>query len=236
MPVTDQTPNVIIIDSTENLMEVSGGVAVAAGTKGLLFAGIQSNGSASYLLLDSNGRLTVTGTLTIPNTVTVTGSLKLSETATVTGSITVPNTVTVTGTISVTNVPTVTGSITVPNTVTITGSVGVNGQTFVSGSNLSVFVSASNVLTITGSVKLSEALPSGSNNIGGVGITSDPAEGLTGSAAPRTAMFVAGKDLVSGNLHSFHVRTSGTVPTGADNAVVVIVSPNQASIPVSVTG
>lgn len=396
MPVTDQSPNVILMDSTETFLEVSGGVAVPNGTKGILLAGIQSNGSASYTLLDSSGRLTITGSVTVPNTVSITGSFSLSQTATVTGSvtvantvtvtgsvgitnfpvtqsitgsvslsqiatvtgsitvpntvavtgsvalsqiatvtgsITVPNTVTVTGSISVTNVPTVTGSITVantptvtgsisvtnvptvtgsvsvlntvsvtgsiaavvtnptlagtgsaspttgslvggkdtssnfqplavttggfqfvtgsvsasivgvptvtgtitvgnvptvtgsitvPNTVTITGSVGVNGQTFVSGGNLSVFISGSNLLTVTGSVsvlntvnvtgslKLSEALPSGSNNIGGVGITSDPAQGLTGSTAPARGVLTAGKD-ASGNLQAISTDVSGSV-------------------------
>jgi len=132
MPVSDQTPNVIIIDSSENPMEVSGGQPVPNGTKGLLAVGIQSNGTASYLSLDSAGFLritgsvsqtgayTVTGSVTVSNTVAITGSVGISGVPTVTGSVTVANQLNVTGSIAVTNVPAVTGSVSVLNTVTIT--------------------------------------------------------------------------------------------------------------------
>lgn len=135
MPVSDQTPNVIIIDSSENPMEVSGGQPVPNGTKGLLAVGIQSNGTASYLSLDSAGFLritgsvsqtgayTVTGSVTVSNTVAITGSVGLTNfpvTQSITGSVTVANQLNVTGSIAVTNVPTVTGSVSVLNTVAIT--------------------------------------------------------------------------------------------------------------------
>ena len=209
MPVTDQTPNVIIMDSSETFMEVSGGVAVPSGTKGLLFAGIQSNGSASYLLTDTGGRLTITGSVTVPNTLTVTGSLSLSQTATVTGSVTVPNTVTVTGSVGITNypvtqsvtgtvgisgIPTVTGSVSVLNTVTVTGSIGVNGLSFVSGA-LSVFVSGTNTQGVTGTVGITN-FPVTQSVTGTVGISGIPT--VTGSITVPNTVTVTGSVGISG--------------------------------------
>lgn len=219
MPVTDQSPNVIIIDSTENLMEVSGGVAVSNGTKGLLFAGVQSNGSASYLLTDTSGRLTITGSLTVPNVVTVTGSLALSQTATVTGSITVPNTVTVTGSVGITNfpvsqsvtgvvgisgIPTITGSVTVPNTVTVTGSISVTNVPTITGS-----ITVANTPTVTGSVSVLNTV-----NVA----FSDPAEGTTSSAPPSKAIFIAGFDAGSTVIRGLSVDAAGKLNVNATAA------------------
>lgn len=114
MPVTDQTPNVVIMDSTETLMEVSGGVLVPTGTKGILAVGVQTNGTASFLSLSSAGALIITGSITQSGTSTITGSIGVAN---------FPATQSVSGNVGISGVPTVTGSVSVLNTVTITGSV-----------------------------------------------------------------------------------------------------------------
>jgi len=114
MPVSDQTPNVVITDSTETPMEVSGGVLVPTGTKGILAVGVQTNGTASFLSLSSAGALIITGSITQSGTSTITGSIGVAN---------FPVTQSVSGSVGISGVPTVTGSVSVLNTVTITGSV-----------------------------------------------------------------------------------------------------------------
>lgn len=191
MPVTDQTPNVILQDSLGNLLEVSGGLPVPAGTQGILLAGIQSNGTASVLQTDTVGRVVVTGAVTIPGVVTVTGSITIPNTIAVTGAVTITpgSSVQVVNTLSVNvvsspdqagtgSVSPKTGSlvggkdvsgnfqpfsVTTAGVLNVTGSFQVVGIATVTGS-----VGISGVPTITGSVAISQALPAGSNTIGNV--------------------------------------------------------------------
>jgi len=199
VPISDQTPNVILIDSSENLMEVSGGVAVPAGTKGILIAGLQNDGTASFISLDSFGSLRVTGSLTVPNTITITGSVGVAN---------FPATQSVTGTVGITGIPTVTGSITVPNTVTVTGSVGISGTSTVTGS-VSVLNTVNVAFTdpaegITGSAPPSRAIFIGGYDAGSVVMR---ALSVDANGKLNVNATVAGSPNVSG--------TSSTAPSTA---------------------
>lgn len=63
MPLNDQTPNVIPIDSNENPLPISSGAAVGL-TKALLVAGSDNTGVARLLQAAADGRLIVS-TLTV---------------------------------------------------------------------------------------------------------------------------------------------------------------------------
>lgn len=80
-----------------------------------------SNGTTvEAMKIDANGNLLVAGTVSVGNTVAVTGTVNVG-TVTVTGTVSV-GTVTVTGTVDVGNTVTVTGTVSV-GTVTVTGTV-----------------------------------------------------------------------------------------------------------------
>lgn len=199
MPVSDQTPNVIIIDSSENPMEVSGGQPVPNGTKGLLAVGIQSNGTASYLSLDSAGFLRITGSVSQTGAYTVTGSVTVSNTVAITGSVGLTNfpvTQSITGSVGISGVPTVTGSVTVANQINVTGSIAVTNVPAVTGS-----VSVLNTVTIT------------ARTLAG-----------SGTLAPFTGSLVGGKD-ASGNFQPLAVTTGGFLFVSGNVSASIVGTP-----------
>jgi len=64
MPVTDQTPQVVIVDNETNLNPLaitSGSATVSGSTSGFVVFGVTTAGTASYFKLDPSGNLFITG-------------------------------------------------------------------------------------------------------------------------------------------------------------------------------
>jgi hypothetical protein len=108
-----ESPSSILYDVRGIEMAVSGGIAVPVSTSALLFAGMTTTGTASYLKTETDGTLWVTGSFstTLAGVTTVTGTVAIQGLTNVSGALPVfisaSNTLTVTGTITVGNQPTV---------------------------------------------------------------------------------------------------------------------------------
>jgi len=108
-----ESPSSILYDVNGIQMAVTGGIAVPVSTSALLFAGMTTTGTASYLKTEPDGTLHITGSFTtiLGGVTTVTGTVALQGLTNVSGALPVfisaSNTLTVTGTISIGNQPTV---------------------------------------------------------------------------------------------------------------------------------
>lgn len=203
MPISDQTPQVILISDDTNMIGMAVSGSIPANTPGILLAGITNNTTASFLKLDSGGNLFITGSISS----TVTGILSASITnfpavQTITGSIQLVGISTITGSVGITGIPTITGSITVGNLVPTT--------------NVSL-VGNGSIIPATGSIiggsdgtnfRFLSVDSLGRLNIVGNITASNSTIGGTGSLAPFSASLFGGKD-PNGNLQSFAVTTAG---------------------------
>jgi len=110
----DDSPAVILFNTNGIELAVSGGIAVPISTSALLFAGIDTNGTASIPRVDNNGNLFVSGTTVISN-FPATQSVIIQNTA----SINITNALLP---VSVSNLPilqTITGTVGIINTPTV---------------------------------------------------------------------------------------------------------------------
>lgn len=118
----------------------------------------------------------VTGTITVnnPTILPTTQSVKIDQSITL--PVSVSNLITITGSVTQNNFP-VTQSIKLVDigtniTQSVTGSVTVNNLTFVSGGNLSIFITASNILPVTGTITINNPVTTLTANQGVSGTTS----------------------------------------------------------------
>lgn len=157
MPLSDTTPQVVLISDESSAIALAVSGAIPAGTPGILMAGVTNN-TASFLKLDANGNLFITGSVTAA----------FSTTQTITGSV------------GITGIPTVTGSFFILN------------QT------------QTNPAWITGSVTSQVSVTA-----------TNPSIGLTGSAVPLSASYIAGIDS-SGLLRGLRTDIDGSLIVTAD--------------------
>jgi predicted acyltransferase (DUF342 family) len=118
---------------------------------------INSVSLANTLVVTGNtilaNTLTVTGNTTLANTLTVTGNTTLSNTLTVTGNTRLSNTLTVTGNTTLSNTLAVTGNTTLANTLTVIGNTILSNTLVVTGSS-----TLANTLSVTGATTLSNTV------------------------------------------------------------------------------
>jgi hypothetical protein len=153
--------------SSDGTLFITGSISTTSGTQDVRVVGTTVTQSITGSIAVNN--LPTTQSVKIDQSITLPISVSnFPIIQTVTGTMIIPNVVTVTGSITQNNFP-LTQSVKLVDvgtniTQSITGSVSVNNLTFVSGANLSVFVTASNTLPITGTVL---SLPFGVQTITG---------------------------------------------------------------------
>jgi len=126
--------------------------AVIQGTSGSIPWKVLFNDGVTTFGSASANPIWITGSVT-QNNFPVTQSIKIDQSITLPVSVSnLPTIQTITGTVHFDNINLPISVSNFPNIQTITGSVNVNGLTFVSGSNLSVFITSSNTLPVTGTV------------------------------------------------------------------------------------
>lgn len=174
--MSDEQPAVILYDENGIQTAVTAGISMPLSTSAYIGAGVDNGGIVRYWRAGTGGELFVTGTVNVAGL-----SLSGSQTSNQGNAGTIGQSwfVSLTDGINVLGTGSssplwVTGSVStnvvLAATQSVTGTVAVTGLTFVSGSNLSVFVTASNPISVFGTVSIGN-FPTTQSITGTVGIT-----------------------------------------------------------------
>lgn len=164
--MTDRNPASILFDTNSVELAVTASIQIPSASRGLIAAGVGSDGIVRYHNVDSTGALKVTGSLTTtPSGVQqVTGSVSLSQPAIVSGTVNldrgnnagtplfITGSVGISGSVGITNQVTVTttGSLPVTGSVAVTGSVGITNRVTVVGAAASGSAFSGNPVLVAG--------------------------------------------------------------------------------------